>query len=88
MKRAEEIKEEIIKVPQDMLIDILAVLLLEALPFEIIRVQQSRGIAMIAIQVDGKLSRQEKVLQNIQSLLDDYNQFRFSEFENFKWRES
>lgn len=81
-------KNEIIKVPQDMLIDILAILLKEELNFEIIEVLENRASAVMAIEIEGEKPRQNKVLQNIQSLLASYNEFRFSENETLNWREN
>jgi hypothetical protein len=88
MKTREEMSEEIIRVPQDMLIDVLAILFEEGLPFEITQVRAARAIAIVAIQVDGNLSRHEKILQNLQDLLEGYDQYRFSDEKISNWRES
>ena len=80
-------KEETIKVPQDMLIDAFAILLKEELSFEIIQVQENRSIALLAIRTDGNLSRPVRVVQNIKDLIDQYNEYRFSEQKNLNWRE-
>lgn len=80
--------DELIKVPQDMLIDILSILLKEDVKYEITEVLENRAIAIIAIDVDRNKSRQVKVLQNIQELLNSYNEFRYSENETLNWREN
>ncbi len=80
--------DELIKVPQDMLIDILSILLKEDVKYEITEVLENRAIAIIAIDVDRNKSRQIKVLQNIQELLNSYNEFRYSENETLNWREN
>ncbi len=79
--------DELIKVPQDMLIDILSILLKEDVRYEITEVLENRVIAIIAIDVDRNKSRQIKVLQNIQELINSYNEFRYSENETLNWRE-
>ncbi len=85
--KSSNIQDEIIKVPQDMLIDVLAILLKEELNFEITEVLENRASAVMAIQIDSAKSRHNKILQNIQNLLDSYNEFRFSENETLNWRE-
>lgn len=85
--KSSNIQDEIIKVPQDMLIDVLAILLKEELNFEITEVLENRASAVMAIQIDSDKSRHNKILQNIQNLLDSYNEFRFSENETLNWRE-
>ena len=80
--------DEIIKVPQDMLIDILSILLKEELKYDITEVLENRSIAVIAISIDGNKSRQLKAIQNIKELLNAYNEFRYSENETLNWREN
>jgi len=79
---------EIIKVPQDMLIDILSILLKEELKYDITEVLENRSVAVLAISIDGNKSRQLKALQNIKELLNAYNEFRYSENETLNWREN
>lgn len=80
--------DEIIKVPQDMLIDILSILLKEELKYDITEVLENRSVAVIAISIDGNKSRQLKAIQNIKELLNAYNEFRYSENETLNWREN
>jgi hypothetical protein len=88
MNSKNEITEETIKVPSDMLIDIFSIILKEGLKHEVIQVLENRGIAVIVIGIDGNQSRQVKVFQNIRNLLSTYNEYRFSEEESFNWREN
>lgn len=80
--------DELIKVPQDMLIDILSILLKEELKYDITEVLENRSVAVIAISIDGNKSSQLKALQNIKELLNAYNEFRYSENETLNWREN
>lgn len=80
--------DEIIKVPQDMLVDILSILLKEELKYDITEVLENRSVAVIAISIDSNKSRQIKALQNIKELLNAYNEFRYSENETLNWREN
>jgi hypothetical protein len=80
--------DEIIKVPQDMLVDILSILLKEELKYDITEVLENRSIAVIAISIDSNKSRQIKALQSIKELLNAYNEFRYSENETLNWREN
>jgi hypothetical protein len=86
--RSTDHTDEIIKVPQDMLIDILSIFLKEELKYDITEVLESRSIAVIAISIDSNKSRQLKALQNIKELLNAYNEFRYSENETLNWREN
>lgn len=86
--RSTDKTDEIIKVPQDMLIDILSILLKEELKYDITEVLENRSVAVIAISIDGNKSRQLKALQNIKELLNAYNEFRYSENETLNWREN
>ncbi len=80
--------DELIKVPQDMLIDILSILLKEELKYDITEVLENRSVAVIAISIDGNKSRQLKAIQNIKELLNAYSEFRYSENETLNWREN
>lgn len=88
MNSKNEITEETIKVPSDMLIDIFSIILKEGLKHEVIQVIESRGIAVMVIGVDGNQSRQVKVIQNIRNLLGTYNEYRYLQEESYNWRES
>lgn len=79
---------EVIKVPQDMLIEILAILLKENIKLEIARVLENKAIAEIAIFFDLKESRNESVLKNINQLLTAYNEYRHSEDDSIEWRDN
>jgi hypothetical protein len=80
--------DELIKVPQDMLIDILSILLKEELKYDITEVLENRSVTVIAISIDGNKSRQLKAIQNIKELLNAYSEFRYSENETLNWREN
>ncbi|MBA3705109.1 MAG: hypothetical protein H0W84_04210 [Bacteroidetes bacterium] len=88
MKNQSEITEEVIKVPQDLLIDVLSIILKENLKYEITQIQENRSIAVIAIGLDCNQSRQVKVFQNIQNHLHYYNDYRYGQNESINWRES
>jgi len=87
MKTREEKTEEVLKIPSDMLIDILAIILKEGLEYELIEVLENRAIAIYAIRTSGKLSREDKALQNIKDLLSCYNDYRHSQEDSFNWKE-
>ncbi|MCC7158553.1 MAG: hypothetical protein IT281_03340 [Ignavibacteria bacterium] len=80
--------EENIKVPQDMLIDVLSILVKEELKYEITEVLENRASAVIAIEMDQSKPRQIKAVQNIQQILTSYNEYRYSEDETLNWREN
>lgn len=86
--RDKSLADETIRVPQDMLIDILAILIKEELNYEITEVLENRASAVISISIDRGKPRQIKALQNMQELLTAYNEYRFSENETVNWREN
>jgi len=86
--RNTNLTEENIKVPQDVLIDLLAILMKEELNYEIAEVLENRAIAVISIRIDQSKPRQIKAVQNIQQLLTSYNEYRYSEDETLNWREN
>jgi hypothetical protein len=85
--KSTSITNENIKVPQDMILDILSILLKEDLKYEITEVNENRAVAAFAIEIDRDKPRQLKALQNMQELLNSYNEFRFSENETLNWRD-
>ena len=88
MNTKNEITEQSIKVPSDMLIDIFAIILKEDLKYEVVQVLENKAIIILSVEIDGKQSRQVKVLQNIQNQLHAYNDYRYGENESLNWRES
>ncbi|MBA3705503.1 MAG: hypothetical protein H0W84_06260 [Bacteroidetes bacterium] len=82
------ITDEMIKIPQDMILDILSILLKEELNYEITEVLENRAMAVFVIGIDQSKPRQLKALQNIQELLTAYHEFRFSENETLNWRDN
>ena len=88
MNTKNEITEQSIKIPSDMLIDIFAIILKEDLKYEVVQVLENKAVMILSIEIDGNQSRQVKVLQNIQNQLHAYNDYRFGENESLNWRES
>lgn len=86
MKNENEIIEESIQIPCDMLIDILAIIVKEQLKHEIIQVIENRSVIVLSVSYDKHLSRHQNVIQNIKTLLADYNSFRYQEEEKVNWR--
>ena len=88
MKEEIELTEESLSVPQDMVIDILSIIVKEGIKHEVTKVIESRALIFIAVFYDEKLSRHQKIKQNIQNLLRDYSEYRWAENEQLDWRES
>lgn len=86
MKDIKEISEENFNVPSDMLMDILSIIVREELKHEVIEVLHNRSLVVIAISYDKNSKKLTRVLQNIQSLLEDYRHFRSGENEEINWR--
>ncbi|HXB41691.1 MAG TPA: hypothetical protein VNZ49_14215 [Bacteroidia bacterium] len=87
MKDEKETSEETLKVPADMLLEILNIIAKEGLKHEVVQVMMNRSLAVISVYYDKNITRNQKVINNIQSLLSDYRDFRESENEELNWRE-
>lgn len=86
--RTKNTNEEVIKVPLDMAMDIFAIILKHRLKHDVIQVIESRSLIVMAIYFDKAFTKQQSIMQNIQNLLDEYNEFRWSENEDLNWKES
>ncbi len=87
MKSENELSEEVIKVPSDMLMDIFTIIVKEALKHEVIQVVPNRSLVVVSVYYDKKVVRQQKVIGNIQNILSDYHHYRSWENEEFNWRD-
>lgn len=86
--RTKNTNEEVVKVPLDMAMDILAIIVRERLKHEVIQTVESRSIIVVALYFDKGFTKQQSIIQNINSQLDEYNEFRWSQNEELNWRES
>lgn len=87
MKTDKNIAEETIKIPMDMMMDILIIVVKEELKHEIVNVIPNRNTVIIEIVYDRSNQRAEKAINNIQSLLAEYQQYRSWEHEEVNWKE-
>lgn len=85
--RIEE-REQILKIPVDMLLDILAIIVKERLAHEVIQVIPNRSLVVVAISADSGDTKFQKIVYNIQNLISDYQHYRSWENEEVNWRES
>lgn len=88
MQQEKEIIEETVKIPVDMVVDVLTVIVKENLSHEIIQVIENRSMIVIAIAYDKKFSRHENAMYDIRTMLEDYTNFRSEEEEqqSINWR--
>lgn len=86
MKEEREIIEETVKIPLDMVIDVLVVIVKEKLTHEIVQIIENRSLIVIVISYDKNFSRHQNVLYDIRTMLEDYDNFRSVEEENVNWR--
>ena len=86
--RTKNTNEEVVKVPLDMAMDILAIIVRERLKHQVIQTVESRSIIVVALYFDKGFTKQQSIMQNINSQLDEYNEFRWSQNEELNWRES
>lgn len=86
MKEEKEITEEVLKIPADMLMEILNIIVKEGLKHEVIQIVQNRSLAILSVYYDKSVARAQKVMYNIQNILLDYQHYRTWENEELNWR--
>ena len=74
-------------VPLDILTDIVKVILEMELKNEITAVNENKAFIEIKVEYQNGLGFHQKAIANIESILDDYNHYRFAE-EETDWRNS
>lgn len=74
-------------VPLDVLTDIVKVILEMELKNEITAVNENKAFIEIKVEYQNGLGYHQKAIANIESILDDYNHYRFEE-EETDWRNS
>ena len=87
MKTDKNIVEESIKIPMDMMMDILTIVVKEELKHEIISVIPNRSIIAMELGYNRDNQRAEKAVKNIRTLLADYQHYRTWEDEDVNWKE-
>jgi len=80
-------KEQSIKIPMDMAIDVFKVIVKENIKHEVAQVDETRGLFVVIVRPGKNISRHEEALKNIQEMLLDYQEYRFSENEELDWRD-
>ena len=84
----QNIIEENIAVPQDMILEILNIIVKENLKHQATQVVENRSLIYLSVFINELDERHQKILQNLKWLLTEYNDMRWSECENLNWRES
>jgi len=79
--------EESLKIPSDILLDVLAVIVKETIRHEITQVVEGRSMVILSVYLNDGSLKQQRALQNIQSMLEEYNEYRYSENEELDWRD-
>lgn len=72
-------------VPLDVLVDILNIVIETELKNEVTGVNVNRSYIEIKIEYQNGLGYHQRAIENIESILDDYNHYRFEESET-DWR--
>ena len=72
-------------IPLDVLTDIIKVLLQAELKNEITGANENKNFIDVKVEYQYGLSFHQKAIDNIESILDDYNHYRFEE-EDTDWR--
>lgn len=72
-------------IPLDVLTDIIKVLLQAELKNEITGANENKNFVDVKVEYQNGLGFHQKAIDNIESILDDYNHYRFEE-EETDWR--
>lgn len=87
MKTEHQTQDEDLKIPLDILLDVLTVIVREELAHEVIRVIANRSQVIINVKYETGAIRAQKAVANIKTLLSDYQHYRSWEAEELNWRE-
>lgn len=79
--------EESLKVPSDILLDVLAVIVKENIRHEITQVVESRSMVIVSVYLNDGSLKHQRAFQNMQNMLEEYNDYRYSENEELNWRD-
>ena len=79
--------EETLKVPSDVLLDVFTIVAKEKIRHEVRQVIEGRGLVILSLYLNDSQLTQQRALQNIQSIVEEYNEYRYSENEEFNWRD-
>lgn len=82
----QNLTEENICIPLDIFMDIAKIILKESLSHEITKVIENRSTVYISIYLNKTTAKHQQLLENINNLLHEYNEYRFGEAENVDWR--
>jgi len=74
-------------VPLDVLIDVVSIIKETELKNEITGVNENKSFIELKIEYQNGLGFHNRAIENIGSILDDYNHYRFEELET-DWRNS
>ncbi|MBL7920689.1 MAG: hypothetical protein JNJ40_10270 [Bacteroidia bacterium] len=80
-------KEESLKIPTDILLDVLMIIVKEQIRHEVTDVLESRGIVKVSVYLNNDLLKHQRVLQNIQNIIEEYNEYRYADNEELNWRD-
>lgn len=77
--------EESLKIPVDILLDVLTIVVREGIRHEATQVIESRSMVLLSLYMSD-LMKHQRALQNIQGIIEEYNEYRYSENEELSWR--
>ena len=84
----QDLTEENLCIPCDLLIDIFGIVVKEAITHEVTQVIENRSLLYVSLYINHSNIRHKQVLQNIQNLLQEYKEYRWEESEQLNWRTS
>lgn len=80
--------EETFKIPFDVLLDVLGIIVKARLKHEVVQVQESRSIVVVTFFLDKGLEKHQQAMQSITDILEEYHEYRWSDHEEINWREN
>lgn len=82
------LSEENICIPGDLILEVLGIIVKEQLKHEITQISENKSLIYVSVYINRTETRQIKLMQNIQHILNEYKEFRWEESEQYNWRES
>lgn len=79
--------EESLKIPADILLDVFVIVAREGIRHEVTQIIESRSMVILSLYLNDNLLKHQRALQNIQGIIEEYNEYRYLENEEINWKE-
>lgn len=87
MNLEKQISEEI-KIPVDVIIEVLAIVVKAKIKHGLLQVMENRSLVVMELVYETDDKTRAAAVQNIKDIISYYNEYRYDEIENSDWRDN